>query len=83
MCHGPQSVIVNTQCVCALLLQHLRRVCSLPPELVIDLADESGWVKNLHGNQLVYADRFLVGRGHYVRCLYPPSLLLWHTYECG
>ncbi|XP_069473387.1 uncharacterized protein CXorf65-like [Ambystoma mexicanum] len=61
--HGDnEEALFNTQCKIQLLLESIKRSCRCEPEVEVELADETGQVKNLLANQHRYAAEILSER---------------------
>ncbi|XP_041377638.1 uncharacterized protein LOC121390008 [Gigantopelta aegis] len=61
-----QEALFNPWCSTQTLVDWIRRKCECPKDVVIDLVDLDGQVKNLSGSSEEYANELVTGRETYI-----------------
>ncbi|XP_068936773.1 uncharacterized protein CXorf65 homolog isoform X2 [Petaurus breviceps papuanus] len=65
--HGDhEKTLFNSHCKGEVLLNSIKQCCGCKPEVMIELADESGHLKNLLQNPHLYASELLKPRETYI-----------------
>ncbi|XP_068936775.1 uncharacterized protein CXorf65 homolog isoform X3 [Petaurus breviceps papuanus] len=75
--HGDhEKTLFNSHCKGEVLLNSIKQCCGCKPEVMIELADESGHLKNLLQNPHLYASELLKPRETYIPFTVTPTLRL-------
>lgn len=65
--YGDVTKILNTNCKCGVVIEHLRKAGNYDQSLVLDISDKDGNVKLLRNNVTAYANTMLaVGETYYL-----------------